>query len=76
MVSLADSGASGICQNPELVSSLEKTVAPASYANVWHSWQWVSLPEHALIEVGQVHTYSDLAVGLRDDNGPGTPATM
>ena len=36
VVSSAESGASGICQKPELASSLEKTLAPASCASLVH----------------------------------------
>ena len=35
VVSLAESGERGICQNPELASSLLRTVAPASCASTW-----------------------------------------
>ena len=35
VVSSLDSGAKGICQKPELASSFEKTVAPATRAKVW-----------------------------------------
>ena len=35
MVSLRDASANLICLNPELVSSLEKTVAPLSWASTW-----------------------------------------
>ncbi len=35
VVSRVNCGASGICQNPELASSFEKILAPASCAKVW-----------------------------------------
>ena len=35
VVSGIDSGDRGICQNPELASSLEKTFAPASWPSTW-----------------------------------------
>ena len=35
MVKSEEAGSRGICQNPELASNLEKTLAPASWARVW-----------------------------------------
>ena len=66
----ADSVDSGICQKPELASSLENTVAPASYC-----WKWVALSTDAFVQFCKVNTYAHPSILLRDHNHPRTPVS-
>ena len=49
VVSGMDSGDRGICQNPELASSFENTLAPASWANVLSTAGRGCLSRHTLL---------------------------
>ena len=67
-----NSGNKGICQNPELASSLENTLAPASWASVWSTagrrGGGGSFPAHIVVESCQIDIDANFAIDFRYDD--------
>ena len=73
VVGKADSGDNGICQNPQLASSLENNFAPVNWANTCSTTGRMSLSTDTFIKSRQVHTNSHRTIGFLSYHHPSTP---
>lgn len=67
VVSMADWGSRGVCQNLELASRVEKNLFSCELRkDLIYSWVRVAFSAHTSVEVDQVYTDADLPVALWD----------